>query len=90
MSINNAFGSLQDCILSRAQYTTHGHLLQQNLYFSYQDLDLLVVGNKLQLEASVDVRTENKKGRGKKITGLHVRTFAGLWSVSVLDFLLLI
>uniref|UniRef100_A0A7I3ZZ81 Uncharacterized protein n=1 Tax=Physcomitrium patens TaxID=3218 RepID=A0A7I3ZZ81_PHYPA len=29
-------------------------------------------GNKLQLDASFDVRTENKKGRGKKITGLHV------------------
>lgn len=60
------------------------------LTFSHQDLDLLAVGNKLQLEASIDVRTENKKGRGKKITGLHVRTFPGSWSVSVLGFLLLI
>lgn len=56
--------------------------------FSHQDLDLLAVGNKLQLEASIDVRTENKKGRGKKITGLHVRTFAGSWSVSVLGLVI--
>ncbi|KAG0504497.1 hypothetical protein KC19_N027300 [Ceratodon purpureus] len=28
-------------------------------------------GNKLQLEAHIDVRDENKKARGKKITGLH-------------------
>ncbi|KAG0631305.1 hypothetical protein M758_1G242300 [Ceratodon purpureus] len=28
-------------------------------------------GNKLQFENSIDVRTENKKGRGKKITGIH-------------------
>ena len=30
------------------------------------------VGNKLQLDGHINVRTENKKGRGKKITGLHV------------------
>uniref|UniRef100_A0A7I4F1N6 WD repeat-containing protein 44 n=1 Tax=Physcomitrium patens TaxID=3218 RepID=A0A7I4F1N6_PHYPA len=28
-------------------------------------------GNKLQLEAHIDVREESKKARGKKITGLH-------------------
>lgn len=31
-----------------------------------------VPGNKLQLESHIDVREENKKARGKKITGLHV------------------
>lgn len=36
-------------------------------------MEVSVAGNKLQLDASIDVRTENKKGRGKKITGLHVR-----------------
>jgi len=37
------------------------------------NMEVSVAGNKLQLDASIDVRTENKKGRGKKITGLHVR-----------------
>jgi len=36
-------------------------------------MEVSVAGNKLQLDACIDVRTENKKGRGKKITGLHVR-----------------
>lgn len=46
--------------------------LQSRVYCCWRThTQVLVSGNKLQLDASIDVRTENKKGRGKKITGLH-------------------
>ena len=45
---------------------------QPPLFLSNPRHVFIVLGNKLQLEAHIDVREESKKARGKKITGIHV------------------